>query len=163
MTGRTTGMIFIIICCWGFTCGVGVAALDLPLLEKPVTPTMAISTMYGRRGRTPWLQGLADALGQVDAERRHRGGVERYWYISVEWSMNAGSNQARARSPAARTVTGPAPAGGQVADGAQPGRHKPRSLTRRVRPRSTWYRMRKTGIWMSSGRHPPSGLMLFSL
>ncbi len=81
---------------------------------------------------------------------------DRSVYIFVLWLRKAGS---KTRSiDGGLLVPDPVPSWPPT----QP-KSKPMPLALRVRPRSTWYKTMNTGICTNKGRHPPRGLMSFSL
>ena len=124
-------MIFMIICCCGFTVAFGLRPWIWRCCTKPVTATMAMSTRNGEACRMPCWRALLALSDRSMPNASIVVDVERFWYIFVDGLIQAGSNT-RTRS------------GGF--DGVTPGRNwpeaqpapEPRSLTRRVRPRSTW-------------------------
>ncbi len=81
---------------------------------------------------------------------------DRSVYIFVLWFRKAGSKT--------RSIDGGllVPVPEPSCPPTQP-KSKPMPLALRVRPRSTAYNTMNTGICTNKGRHPPSGLTLFSL
>ena len=97
---------------------------------KPVAATMAMSTRYGMA----WPMPCCRALLALSDRSRPKASIcvdtERFWYIFVDGLIQAGSNVCTRLGGLTGVLPGNWPDIQPVAP--------PRSLTRRVRPRSTW-------------------------